>query len=462
MSYTNIKSQSINQIRRRLFWLLMLAFGAVVFFTIVLLLGLLALLVSNASSSTSPFAPTTLQDSLQVYYMAHSSWEGVEALALETDIGSQANFAAEWKNVLLLDEVDQVLIDRGRTNTELIGQIYTINNDQKFYPIHFNGDQVGMLVYVEYLPPKSIVFLVGLLPAGIVIAFFTGALTLIIGLLLLRRVVTPLAGVIATAQEVAAGDLSARVEVSGPSDLRSLSDSFNRMAAALEQNDRERRNMLADIAHELRTPLTIMRGRLEGILDGVYPLDETQIAPALEEVYILNNLVEDLRLLTLVETRQLSLDCREVNLGEIAERVASLFEAQAADKDIALKVQVEQNLPSVMADPQRIGQVVGNLLSNALRYVPTRGQVTMTVQQVEAGVALTVADNGPGVSETDISHLFDRFWRAEKSRTRSTGGVGLGLAIAKQLLEAQGGHIYAEKRPGEGLHITFILPYMQY
>jgi len=461
MSDTNDHRQSINQIRRRLFWLLMLAFGAVVFLTIVLLLGLLALLSSNAPASTSPFAPTSLQDSLQVYYMAHRSWDGVEALALETDIGSRANFAGEWENVLLLDEAGRVLIDRGHTNTELTGQIYTPDLDQKIYPIHFNGGQVGTLVYVEYVPPRPIIFLAGLLPAGLVIAFFTGALTLIIGWLLMRRVVTPLAGVIATAQEVAAGDLSARVAVSGPSDLRTLSDSFNRMAAALEQNDRERRNMLADIAHELRTPLTIMRGRLEGILDGVYPLDDAQIAPALEEVYVLDNLVEDLRLLTLAETRQLSLDCREVNLGEIAEHTAGLFEAEAADKDIALTVQVEPNLPLVMADPQRTGQVIGNLLSNALRHVPARGQVKMTVRQVEAAVALTVADNGPGVSETDLPHLFDRFWRAEKSRTRSAGGAGLGLAIAKQLVEAQGGHIYAEKQPGEGLHITFILPYMR-
>ena len=461
MSYTSNHSQSINQIRRRMFLLLALAFSAVVFFTIVLLLGLLALLVNNAPASTSPFAPTTLQDSLQVYYMAHDSWEGVEALSLETVIGSQANFAGEWENVLLLDEADRVVIDRGRTNTELVGQIYILDNDEKFYPIHFNGDQVGALVYVKYLPPRSIAFLLGLLPAGIVIAFFTGVLTLIIGLLLMRRVVTPLAGVIATAQDVAAGDLSARVEVSGPSDIRSLSDSFNQMADALEKNDHERRNMLADIAHELRTPLTIMRGRLEGILDGVYPLDEAQIAPALEEVYILDNLVDDLRLLTLAEMRQLSLDCQKVSLGEIAEYTASLFEAEAADKDIVLTIQVEPNLPPVMADPQRIGQVVGNLLSNALRYVPTGGQVTMTVQLEEAGVTLSVVDNGPGVSETDLPRLFDRFWRGEKSRARSAGGVGLGLAIAKQLVEAQDGHIYAKKRPGGGLHVTFILPYVR-
>jgi two-component system OmpR family sensor kinase/two-component system sensor histidine kinase BaeS len=459
MSDTNNHRQSINQIRRRLFWLLMLAFGVVISFTIILLLGLLALLVSNASSSASPFAPTTLQASFQVYYMAHRSWAGVEALALETDIGSQANFAGEWENVLLLDEADRVLIDRGHTNTDLIGQIYTPDIDQKIYPIHFNGSQVGTLVYVEYVPPRPIIFLAGLLPAGLVIAFFTGALTLIIGLLLMRRVVTPLAGVIATAQAVATGDLSARVQVRGPSDIRSLSDSFNRMAGSLEQNDRERRNMLADIAHELRTPLTILRGRLEGIVDGIYPAEEAQIASALEEVYVLDNLVEDLRLLTLAEARQLSLDCREVNLGEIAERTASLFEAEAVDKGVILTVQIEPDLLDINADPQRIGQVIGNLLSNALRYMPTEGgQVILTVQQTEEGVTLSVNDNGPGISTADLPHLFDRFWRGEKSRTRSSGGAGLGLTIARQLVELHGGTIGVESTPGQGARFWFRLP----
>ncbi|MBN1993569.1 MAG: HAMP domain-containing histidine kinase [Anaerolineae bacterium] len=463
MSDQNDHLHSIRQIRRRLFWLLTLAFGVVVTITVVLLLVLLTLFISNAPLSSGPFAPTTLLGSLQAYYIAYGSWEGVEALSLETNAGIQASFADEWEDVLLLDETNRVLIDRGYIGTERVGQIYIPGNKEKLYPVQFNGDQVGTLAYVKELPLKPIFVFLGLLPGAVLVTCFAGVLTLIIGLLLMRRVVTPLADVIATAQEVASGNLSARVQVGGPSDLRSLSDSFNQMADSLERNDRERRNMLADIAHELRTPLTIMRGRLEGILDGVYPLKEDQIAPALEEVYVLDNLVEDLRLLTLAETRQLSLDCREINLGEIAENTASLFEAEAADKGISLITEFDSDLPTINADPQRIGQVIGNLLSNALRYIPAEGgQIKLAVQQVENSVTLSVSDNGPGIPEADLPHLFDRFWRSEKSRTRSEGGAGLGLAIAKQLVEMHGGTIGVESTPGKGARFWFRLPHYRH
>jgi two-component system OmpR family sensor kinase/two-component system sensor histidine kinase BaeS len=277
----------------------------------------------------------------------------------------------------------------------------------------------------------------------------------------MRRVVTPLADVIAAAQSVAAGDLSTRVEVRGPGDLRSLSDSFNRMADALERTDRERRNLLADVAHELRTPLTIIRGKLEGMVDGVYSADEAHVAPVLEETYVLERLVEDLRLLTLAETRQLHFDREPIDLGDLAERAADLFEAEAAEKGVAITVRVVPGLPPVLADPQRVGQVIGNLMSNALRYVPANGKVEITVQRSQASVELAVSDDGPGVPEADLAKLFDRFWRGEKSRARSEGGAGLGLAIAKQLVEAQSGAIAARLRPGGGLCVSVVMPIFQ-
>jgi two-component system OmpR family sensor kinase/two-component system sensor histidine kinase BaeS len=459
MSHSHDHLHSIRQIRRRLLWLLILAFGAVIAITTVLLLTLLAIFFGLAPESANPFIPNELRDSLQLYYRAQGSWQGVEAFALDTDTGSQLTFADQWEDVVLLDQTNRVLIDHGYTDTEQIGQVYVPDDNDSLYPIVFNETQVGTLIFTLPLPSRPMFVAMGLLPLVMLGSCFAGVMTLIIGLLLMRRVVTPLADVIAAAQEVASGDLSARVQVRGPSDLRTLSDSFNRMADSLEQNDHERRNMLADIAHELRTPLTILRGRLEGVLDGIYPLDEAQIAPALEEVYVLDNLVEDLRLLTLAEARQLSLDCQEVNLGEIAERTASLFEAEAVDKDVVLMVQIKPDLPYVNADPQRIGQVIGNLLSNALRYMSTGGgQVILTVQQTEQDVVLSVSDNGPGIAIADLPHLFDRFWRGEKSRTRSSGGAGLGLAIARQLVALHGGTIGVESTPGKGARFWFRLP----
>jgi signal transduction histidine kinase len=230
------------------------------------------------------------------------------------------------------------------------------------------------------------------------------------------------------------------------------------MAISLEQSDSERRNMLADIAHELRTPLTVMRGRLEGILDGVYSATPEQISPALEETYLMERLVEDLRLLTLAETRQLHFEHKDVNMNVIAAHVIDLFQAQADDKKIKLLFQKTVEDAMVNLDPQRIKQVVGNLVSNALRYTPEGSIVQLSVEKTAGMAVLCVYDDGPGVPEQDIASIFMRFWRGEKSRSRASGGAGLGLAIARQLVEAQGGTIHAENRAEGGLKISIVFP----
>jgi two-component system OmpR family sensor kinase/two-component system sensor histidine kinase BaeS len=450
---------SVRRIRRRLFWLLMQAFGAIVALTLALLLALLAVFIGRTIlSGEAAFSPELTRE-LRAYYLGRGSWEGVESLRREQTF--QLPPGLDWNSALLLDAHGQVLIDGGRADTPQIGQPYVFASGDIRFPVNVGGQQVGTLVIRgAAIEPFSLAWsaLRGLALPVSVISFFTGLLTLLIGFLLARRVVTPLADVMAAAHDVAAGDLSARVLVRGPGDLRGLSDSFNRMAEALERNDRERRALLADIAHELRTPLTVMRGRLEGIVDGIYPLDEDHVAPVLEETYLLERLVEDLRLLTLAEARQLHFDRAQIDLGEIARRAADLFAAEAAENGVALRVHTEPHLPPVFADPQRTEQVIGNLLSNAVRYVPAQGNVALDVQRAAQGVEVAVSDDGLGVPEADLPKLFDRFWRGEKSRTRATGGAGLGLAIARQLVEAQGGKITASNLPGGGLRVAFVLP----
>jgi two-component system OmpR family sensor kinase/two-component system sensor histidine kinase BaeS len=248
------------------------------------------------------------------------------------------------------------------------------------------------------------------------------------------------------------------VQVRGPGDLRTLSDSFNHMATALEVSDQQRRALLADVAHELRTPLTIIRGRLEGVLDGVYAADEESVAPVLEEVYVLERLVEDLQLLTLADSGQLHFDRRPLSLASLAQRAAGLFEAEAADRNLTLALDIPPDLPAVFADEQRVGQVLGNLVGNALRYSNPNGQVAVSARPDGQQVEIAVTDTGPGLPEADLAHIFDRFWRGEKSRARASGGAGLGLAIARQLVEAQGGRIWANNQAGGGLRVAFTLP----
>lgn len=441
---------SVRQIRARLLRVLTVSFLAVVLLIVVLLLVTILYSVSNIASGEFDFGAPQARV-LESYYVGRGAWEGVEVL-------TQGEM---WEDVIVLDDRGLVVLDSGRPDTSLVGQPYTgtvLFPAAVQVPLLVNTQNIGtLIVRIEQRIAPLEVILVFLTPVGIV-SIFLALLAVLIGVLVAQRFVNPLADVIAASQAVASGDLSTRVAVRGPSDLRALMDSFNHMAGVLEQSDRERRNLLADVAHELRTPLTVMRGKLEGIVDGVYPANEATIAPVLEETYTLERLVEDLRTLTLAETRQLHFDIQPVLLSGLAERALSLFAAEAQEKRITLVLEAAPETPTVQADPQRVSQVLGNLLANALKYVPTDGQVQVTIERKAAGVEVAVIDNGPGVPDADVPHLFDRFWRGEKSRARASGGAGLGLAIARQLVEAQGGTITAANVPGGGLRVAFWLP----
>jgi two-component system sensor histidine kinase BaeS len=310
------------------------------------------------------------------------------------------------------------------------------------------------------------------LPSGRVLLFLAGAGLLL--LLALRRVGTfashrftsPLSEVMRAADRLAGGDLGARVDVSGSSELRHLADSFNRMAEALETADRQRRELLADVAHELRTPLTIIQGNLEGLRDGIYQPLPDHLDLVLEEVQTLRRLVDDLQLLTLAEAGQLPLDLQEVDVAQLLTDVRDAFATQAEEAGVDLVVQAEDGLLPLLGDPQRLGQVLGNLVNNALRHTPDGGCATLGAEPfapggVPSGVRLWVADTGEGIAAEDLPRVFDRFWRGDPARSHEAGaGMGLGLAIARSLVEAHGGHIWAESGgvPGGGTVVSFVLP----
>jgi two-component system OmpR family sensor kinase len=246
------------------------------------------------------------------------------------------------------------------------------------------------------------------------------------------------------------------VDVKGTPEIRSLLHGFNSMAERLQLTDQQRRNMLADVSHELRTPITVIQGNVEGILDGLYPADEARLKSVLEETQILSRLVDDLRTLALAESGALRLKREPTNLAELIRDTISNFEAQAKEKEIGLKVSL-QDMEDANIDPQRVREVLTNLVSNALRYTPRGGQVKVNVTEFtsapEREITIIVEDNGPGISSTDLPHIFDRFYKSSDS-----GGMGLGLSIAKYLVEAHGGKIWAESEMGQGTKISFTLP----
>lgn len=445
---------SIRPIQTRLFVLLLRAFSVAVLFIVLVMLAAMAYFLIYPYNY-SPIDRLSIVTRLETYYLVKNDWQGVETLPRNDE---SADYHRFWLRSLLIDEHGRIVLDHGSAQSALIGSAYTLKPEDNAITITVRGKTAATLVLDDsYFPLQRQLSLDFLWPVG-GISIFMAIPTIIIGLFLMRRFVTPLAEVIAAARAVAAGDFSTRVHAAGPDDLRALSDSFNHMAASLEQSDNERRNMLADIAHELRTPLTVMRGRLEGIVDGVYAASPEQISPALEETYLLERLVEDLRLLTLAETRQLHIEHREVDMNATASHVFDLFQAEAEEKQITLSLQTCPSAAQAVLDPQRIEQVVGNLVSNALRYTPEAGQVQILVEKSAGQVWLTVSDNGPGVPAEDLPNIFTRFWRGERSRSRASGGAGLGLAIARQLVESQGGQIHAANRPSGGLQISIEFP----
>jgi signal transduction histidine kinase len=438
---------SVHQIRLRLLSLLGSAFVSVLLILILLFPPVTAYVLTNLPEASNLRFP--ILGYIEGYYLGNGGWDGVgEVLQFYDD------FPPEY--TILLDKDNRIILDSGSASASTVGSIYEMSGHDIALSLIANGERIGALL----VKPLPLIWR-GRLASGIIlpiagISLVLGLFVFLIAFLLIRRFINPLADVMYAARAVADGKLETRMATEGPQDLRRLAESFNEMATSLERSDRERRDMLADVAHELRTPLSVIRGRLEGIVDGVYPETDTPVSTALEQTYLLERLVDDLRLLTLAESRQLHFEFKPVDLGNLAAHVTDLFQAEAREKNISLTLGRSSENLTATADAQRTEQVIANLVSNALRYVPEGGRVWIEITADETAVNLSVNDDGKGIPEADLPFIFDRFWRKDKSRSRISGGTGLGLAIAKQLIEAQGGEITAQNLPEGGLQVRLL------
>ncbi len=299
------------------------------------------------------------------------------------------------------------------------------------------------------------------LAAWIIAVLITLALP-VAALTLLRigfaRLIVPLSDLVQAADAVAEGDLSARVQETGRGPMGRLSRAFNRMTSELEQADKRRRNLTADVAHELRTPLHIIQGNLEGVLDGVYEPTEEHMRATLAETRSLGRLIEDLRVLSLAEAGELPLTRERIDVAELLADVQTSFSGQAEAAGVALIIAPLSAPLAVTGDAGRLDQVLSNLVANALRHTPAGGQVMLSAIESQDRVEISVNDTGPGISEEDLPYVFDRFWRGDRARDRSAGHSGLGLAIARQLARAHGGELTVVSRPGAGATFTLTLP----
>lgn len=294
---------------------------------------------------------------------------------------------------------------------------------------------------------------------------WVGAAIVLIGLgasyALARSITVPLRRLSAGVREIERGNFAHKVVVTSKDEVEEVASAFNRMAAALEANNHMRKQFLADIVHELRTPLSIIHGNLEGMLDGVVETDKEQLASLLEETAHLNRLIGDLRDLSLAEAGQLTLERTPTEISQLVTRSVGMLKPLADEKGIRLETRLGP-VPAVYIDAGRINQVLYNLLTNALRYTASGGTITVSTENVREGnkewVKIAVKDSGQGIDEADLPYIFDHFYRADKSRTRKSGGSGIGLSIVKQLVEIQGGRVAVESTVGVGSCFYIYLP----
>jgi len=454
-------------------------------FTLVIVIALgTVLLVANLSAETQVQGylrrfgmggGSELTQSLADYYRQNNSWAGVESLlshesgqAMEQGQGqgrgpgagqggSQAGGMVSQNVIVDSDGVIVYAPDAAR-----IGQALSQSELESALPVEVDGQVVGYL-----LTPGS----AGGLPANfesqllakvrnatLLAALISGAVALILAVVLANQVIKPVKALTQSAERIAQGDLTQQVDVKGPPEVVTLGQTLNSMAASLQRSEKNRRALTADIAHELRTPLAVQQANLEALEDGVYPLNQEALKPLREQNELLIRLVEDLRTLSLADAGELELHKRPVDLRELTQLVTQSFEPALANNQITLQIESVGEMPKVMADPDRIQQILHNLLQNALRYTPAGQSIEITLQQEGKYLRLDLRDHGAGIPPEDLDLIFERFYRADSGREHASGSTGLGLAIARKLAEAHGGTLTASNHPQGGAVFTLRLP----
>lgn len=279
------------------------------------------------------------------------------------------------------------------------------------------------------------------------------------GVVIARVVSNPIGNLSQAAQHIGKGEMDVRVPEKGSREIVELAQAFNKMAEDLQHSQTARRNLVADVSHELRTPLTVLEGNLRAILDHVYTLDESEVANLYEQTRHLIRLVNDLREISLAESGQMALERTQTDFNLLITETMQALEPLSVEKQIQMEYEPTHPLEGSV-DSIRIRQVLFNLIGNAIRHTPQDGRIIVRAKRDAMGIHVSVKDSGDGLTQEELASVFDRFYRADKSRSRETGGTGLGLSIAKAIIEAHGGQIHAESDGvGKGCAFSFMIPH---
>ena len=334
----------------------------------------------------------------------------------------------------------------------------------KTFPVMQGLREVGTVSIGYYGPffltEDDFLFLNALNKILIGIGIFSLIISVITGIFLARNLSKPILRTVEVTKDIADGRYETRIHGdAGTKEMDQLIGSINHLAESLEKQETLRRRLTADVAHELRTPLATVQTHLEAILEGVWKPTRERLESCYDELTRLGNLVGDLENLAQVESENLKLNLTRVNLRELTDKTLGSYEKEFADKN--LTAAVKGSCSPVLADRDRISQVLINLISNAVKYTPDGGKIAITLSDTEESAVFSIQDNGAGIPEEELPFIFERFYRADKSRNRNTGGAGIGLTIVRSIVTAHGGTIDADSKPGRGSHFMFTLPKMK-
>ena len=357
----------------------------------------------------------------------------------------------------LADQNGRVLIPAG---VDQVGDTIPQPTLAKGMPISVNNVQVGAVIVIGSPPPLGPLeerYLNRTYLALIYAALGASALALLLGIVLAQALTHPIRDLTKAIRAVAGGDLKQNVAVKSKDELGELADAFNQMSSDLDRLTKSRRQMTADITHDLRNPLTVIGGYVESMREGVLQPTPERLDAIQTEVQHLKRLVEDLRILSQADAGELKLNREPASIPVLLEQTAQAYRALTKKQGINLKIDTIADLPEIHADPDRLAQVLGNLVTNSMRYTPQGGEIVIHAQREANNIIVTVSDNGKGISAEALPFIFDRFYRVDPSRTQGDES-GLGLTIAKSIVEAHSGSINAESSPGKGTIIKIILP----
>jgi len=409
---------------------------------------------------------TDLVNELADYYATAGNWNDLEAVFINnqppSSPGSQPNhYRPSWRPMTVVDIHNVVVVGAGPYHR---GDTVDENVVKSALPITVDDEVVGQLLLADY-PSRDdsfagspeAKFIEGVRRAIVLSGAGATAIALLLGILLARMISRPLKELTHATHLIAEGDLAHEVPVRTQDEIGELAQSFNQMTRRLAQANQLRRQMTADIAHDLRTPTSVIMGYTEALSDGKFQGTAEMFQVMHQEAQHLNHLIDDLRTLSLADAGELPLMKQSVSPQELLERIAAAYQIQAQKQVVSIQTAAAANLPLISLDPDRMAQVLGNLVSNALRYTSAGGQITLSAEQEPNNVLLKVQDTGAGIDPEDLPNIFRRFYRADKSRQQN-GESGLGLAIARSIVEAHGGSIAAASTPGQGTTFIIRLP----